>query len=284
MNGWIRLHRKMLEWEWYSCPKTTRLFIHLLLRASWRDARWRGIEIPKGSLFCSVGNLAAETRLSPKCVRLALERLKTTGEVASQTTSKGTLLTLCNWAAYNDEPDAEGKPKGEQNGKPRASEGQTKGKPRATYEEGKEEKKERTEENKNIEPSKARPQTREEFDAYFREIGLYPRDADATWDKWEGNGWVNAGKKIVCWKSTVRSWRARGFMPSQVKQSDFEKPWPEPKRELDPGEVHEFDKDYMAILRANRKRQEDELYRDHPDNWTPEEKAQRDAEFPEEEF
>ena len=36
-SGFIKLHRKILKWEWYDEPNTMRLFIHLLLTASIED-------------------------------------------------------------------------------------------------------------------------------------------------------------------------------------------------------------------------------------------------------
>jgi hypothetical protein len=121
--------------------------------------------------------------------------------------------------------------------------------------------------------SKARPQTREDFDSYFREIGLYPRDAEATWNKWEGNGWANGGKKIVCWKSTVRAWKASGYMPSQKNPSDYEQGWPSEKLET----IREDESDdLMASFLRHKEAEIREAAGDHPDYWTEEEKEQQE--------
>lgn len=122
--------------------------------------------------------------------------------------------------------------------------------------------------------SKARPQTREEFDSYFREIGLYPRDAEATWNKWEGNGWTNGGKKIVCWKSTVLSWKASSFMPSQKSPSDYEREWPSETPATDEPE----EDDLMASLLRHKEAEAREAAGDHPDYWTEEETEKEEAE------
>jgi hypothetical protein len=101
MNGWLRLHRQILEWEWYSCMKTTRVFLHLLLTASWRNARWQGVEIPRGSVFASPETLATATGLTRQQVRTVITRLKSTNEITTKSTNRGTLITLCNFEAYN---------------------------------------------------------------------------------------------------------------------------------------------------------------------------------------
>ena len=41
-GGWIKLHRKFKEWEWYQDENTKSVFIHLLLDANHKDKKWRG--------------------------------------------------------------------------------------------------------------------------------------------------------------------------------------------------------------------------------------------------
>lgn len=116
-KGWICLHRKMLDWEWFSDPSVAHLFIYLLLAANYEDKKWHGILVPKGSLITSRAHLSAETGLSEKQVRTALNKLVSTGEVASKTTNKYTLLTVNNYSLYQDRGQQEankGPTKGQQ--------------------------------------------------------------------------------------------------------------------------------------------------------------------------
>jgi hypothetical protein len=57
--------------------------------------------------------------------------------------------------------------------------------------------------------------TVDEFHQFFASIGLPQSDADYTFHKWQGNGWVNGKNPIRDWKATVRQWKAGNFMPSQ---------------------------------------------------------------------
>jgi len=50
---------------------------------------------------------------------------------------------------------------------------------------------------------------------FCNEVGLPESDGEATFWKWEGNGWINGNKPIKDWKATIRSWKAAGHMPSQ---------------------------------------------------------------------
>lgn len=135
MSGFIKIARKMLEWEWYTDTNVKILFLHLLLKVNWKDSRFQGREVPRGSLVTSVASLCDETGLTIKQVRTALAKLEKTGEVGKQTASKFTIISIIKYALYQDE--------GEQG----ANEGQTKGKRGATIEEGKKERR-KEEENK----------------------------------------------------------------------------------------------------------------------------------------
>lgn len=99
-NGWIKLHRKILDWEWFTSPSTLQLFIYLLLRANKEDKKWRGILIKRGQLVTSVATISEETKLSTQQVRTSLNRLKSTNEITSKTTNRFTLITVCKYESY----------------------------------------------------------------------------------------------------------------------------------------------------------------------------------------
>lgn len=101
-EGYIKLDRRILDWEWYSDINTTRLFVHLLLRANWKEGRFQGREIERGSLVTSLGKLSEETGLSVREVRTALNHLKETHEVTSEGHSKYTVITIKNYCFYQD--------------------------------------------------------------------------------------------------------------------------------------------------------------------------------------
>ena len=106
-NGWIKLHRKILDWEWFTSPSTLQLFIYLLLRANKEDKKWRGILIKRGQLVTSVATISEETKLSTQQVRTSLNRLKSTNEITSKTTNRFTLVTVCKYESYQLYEEAE---------------------------------------------------------------------------------------------------------------------------------------------------------------------------------
>ena len=77
-EGFINLHRKILDWEWYDDINVFRVFTHLLLTVNWTPAKWHGIEIHPGQKITSRETLATETGLSIRQVRTALEKLQKT--------------------------------------------------------------------------------------------------------------------------------------------------------------------------------------------------------------
>lgn len=99
-GNYIRLFRKITNWEWYSDGNTMRVFLHLLLTANWKDGRYRGHEIPRGSVVIGRKTLAKELKLSEREVRTALEHLKSTNEITTKTTNRFTIVTLVNYDNY----------------------------------------------------------------------------------------------------------------------------------------------------------------------------------------
>lgn len=99
-HGYIKLHRRILDWPWYGDHNTTRLFLHLLLTANYETAVWQGVELGPGQRIISLAGLAAETGLSLRQIRTCLERLKTTHEVTLCPTHRYTVLTVVKWQEY----------------------------------------------------------------------------------------------------------------------------------------------------------------------------------------
>lgn len=117
MEGYIKLYRQIMKWEWYDDANTFRLFIHLLLKANYEDAQWRGLKIKRGQLFTSIGHLSHELKISDKAIRIALDKLIKTKEVASKGASNGTMITICKYDSYQLSFNTEGQTEGQTRGK-----------------------------------------------------------------------------------------------------------------------------------------------------------------------
>jgi hypothetical protein len=100
MSGWIKLHRQIIEWEWFSDTNTFRVFLQLLLKANHKEKKYRGMVLKVGTIITSREILAFETRLSIQQVRTALDKLKSTNEITIKTSSQGTIIEVVNYAKY----------------------------------------------------------------------------------------------------------------------------------------------------------------------------------------
>lgn len=97
---YVKISRKILEWEWYKDVNTKVVFFHILLKANWKNGRFQGMEIPRGSFATSYQSLAEETGLTVMNVRTAIKHLKLTQEITVSQHSKFSVITVKNYDAY----------------------------------------------------------------------------------------------------------------------------------------------------------------------------------------
>lgn len=100
VGSYIKIDRKILDWEWYSNINTKVLFLHMLLKANWKDGKFEGKTIPRGSFVSSYSTLERETNLTNREIRTAISHLKTTGELTVKKTNKYSIFTINNYNQY----------------------------------------------------------------------------------------------------------------------------------------------------------------------------------------
>lgn len=199
MNGWIKLYRSLLNWEWHADPQVLAVFIYLLLMASTEDKRWQGVEVKRGSLVASQGTIAAGTGLSVQQVRTALKKLRSTGEVTVEQHPKFGVYTIKNYGLYQDDN--------------RQSNSQTTDDQQAINRQAttsKEYKNIRTKEEKKEESVvRFAPPTLEAVRQYCLERKNRV-DPQRFVDYYEANGWRVGRNPMRDWKAAVRSWETNG--------------------------------------------------------------------------
>ena len=100
MEGWIKIHKRFLDWEWFQEDGMVRLFLNLILRANFQPRKWKGIVIERGQLITGRKQLSIETGLSERTIRTCLQRLEDTGEILRKTTNKFSIINICNYDTY----------------------------------------------------------------------------------------------------------------------------------------------------------------------------------------
>lgn len=101
-NGWIKLHRKITEWEWYDDGNTFRTFIHLLLTVNFTNSMYKGRMIKRGQRLTSIRKLASELNIDEKTVQRCLHNLESTKEIKTEPTKSGTLIMVRKYDDYQD--------------------------------------------------------------------------------------------------------------------------------------------------------------------------------------
>lgn len=99
-NGYIKLHRQLKDWEWYTDGPVKTLFLHFLLSANYKEKRWRGYVIPRGYLITGREKLSVETGLSEMQIRLAMKKLIKTGEISVRATNKFSVVKINKFDMY----------------------------------------------------------------------------------------------------------------------------------------------------------------------------------------
>lgn len=190
MNGnYIKISRSILEWEWYQNVNTCRVFLHMLLRANWKEGKFEGKVIPRGSFVSSYSKLAEECNLTVNEVRTAVKHLILTGEITSKSHAKFSIFTVKNYCGYQEV------------NKQITSSSQAINKQLTTIEEGKKERREEI--NNNI--KRFSPPSVDEVRAYCFERGNHV-DAQYFVDFYSSKDWMIGKNRMKDWKAAVRTW------------------------------------------------------------------------------
>lgn len=200
-KGFIVLYRKFLDWEWFNDINTCHLFLYFLLRANYQDTQWRGITVKKGQFITSYTKLSEETGLTYKQVRLSLDKLKRTGEVAHEGQSQYSIITVNNWDKYQIEGQTEG---------------QTEGRRRATNK-----KDNNTNYINSSDVSNFKKPTLEEVKNYISEKNL-TIDPERFFYYYEANGWTQGNKKMKSWTAAAHYWQRTEKKPEPEEETDEE--------------------------------------------------------------
>ncbi len=102
MQGWVKLHKTLKDWEWRSDPMTLAVFINLMLDANFSESNWRGQKLLPGELIFGRKEFSKKTGISEQSVRTALEHLKSTNEITIKSNNKYSVISINNWSKYQD--------------------------------------------------------------------------------------------------------------------------------------------------------------------------------------
>lgn len=113
-EGWVKIHRKLLKWEWFDNPQMLQLFLFMLLEANTEEKRWHGLTIRRGQFVTSAAKISAATGLTARQIRTCVKHLVETGEIIYDTTTGSThrcvIVTVCEYCKYQENKPGSDKP------------------------------------------------------------------------------------------------------------------------------------------------------------------------------
>lgn len=197
MSGWIKIHRKFLEWEWFNKSEAVHLFMYMLLKANHKDGKWQGIEVKRGQFISSLGNISNATGISVQTIRTILKKLEKTNEIELKSTSQFTIVTISKYDCYQEQTDETNKPLTNNQ--------------QAT--------------NKQLTPNKNDKKERmlfivpslQEVSAYCQERNNNV-DSQKFFDFYESKGWMVGKNKMKDWKAAVRTWEDKTKQAEEPKE------------------------------------------------------------------
>lgn len=107
-DGWIKLHRKLLDNVIWKCstPEQKVILITLLLMASHKDNQWiwkgKKFVCKPGQFITSLKALRKSTGCSSQNIRTSLVKFEKLEFLTNESTKTGRLITIINWDAYQD--------------------------------------------------------------------------------------------------------------------------------------------------------------------------------------
>ena len=100
LSGYVKIHRKLLQWGWYSDHVVKDVFLHVIFIAAFKEGEYLGYQIKPGQAIVSSQKIADELGFSRQQVRTALKKLESTKEISLISTNKFTIVTVENWTDY----------------------------------------------------------------------------------------------------------------------------------------------------------------------------------------
>ena len=208
-NGFISLHRKLLNWEWYTDVNVKTLFIHCLLRANFKDRNHKGIPLKRGQFITSLRKLSIETGLSERQVRTALDKLKMTNELTNDSNNQYRIITVLKYNEYQKIDKQDDK---EVTNERQASDKQT------------------TTDNNiyNVNKDNKKQVNKRFVKPTFEQVNSYCLERKNNVDAqrfiyyYESNGWRVGKNPMKDWKASIRTWeRSSNKTTHKHDYSDF---------------------------------------------------------------
>lgn len=115
MEGWIKLHRQILESEVFASEKALKVWVWLLLKA--RHSKGfvpikigdgqHTVELQKGQILFGRVSAASELRLAQSFIYRCLKKFQRSKMIVQESNSHYTVISIVNFEKFNDEVNSQ---------------------------------------------------------------------------------------------------------------------------------------------------------------------------------
>lgn len=104
MEGWISIHRKLIEASWFKKSEYVHLWLYLLLKANHKDKEVfignEKILIKRGQLLTSRNKLSEAVHVQENKIYRILKCFENEHQIEQQKTSRYTIISIVNYDTY----------------------------------------------------------------------------------------------------------------------------------------------------------------------------------------
>jgi DNA-binding Lrp family transcriptional regulator len=103
MEGWVKTHRKIIDWRYFKNSEIFHVWTTLLILANYKEGFTAdGTKLNAGQLMTSNKSLSEKTGLSESKIFRIIEKLKIEGQIEKQGSNKNTVITIVNYEIYQE--------------------------------------------------------------------------------------------------------------------------------------------------------------------------------------
>lgn len=207
MEGWIKIHRRLLESGFWNDSYAVHLWVHLLLHASYepRKTFFNGkiVQLKVGQLITGRKKLSQETGISEQIIRKWLDLFEINQQLTIEKTNAGSCISILNFKFYQQ--DNQRSTTKLTNNQPTVNQQPTNDQP--LYKE--------IEEGKEVEEIKKKgekgfcPPTLLEVSEFFKTKNIIGKEPQKFFDYYSSKGWMVGKNKMKDWRAAVSGWITR---------------------------------------------------------------------------
>lgn len=253
-GDFILLSRKMLEWEWWDDANMVKLWLYILLKANWKESKFKGETIPRGTFVTSTVQISVDIKMARSTVVRNLKKLENGHQISIKSNNKFSVISVINYAKFQGDAYKSGHQKSEEtDNKWTSSE--------TTSETTSGHNRINKQVNKGNKKDKGNfvPPSLDDLRAYAQDIGYEAFNAEKFLSHYTATGWKAGRNRITDWREKVREWKSQDRITPNGRRAGRKAVLPaymtKPKEDMREATAEEIEK-LQKALEEHRRKQE----------------------------